>query len=103
MHIAPASTTANTLTGTGGSAGPVGVWNGTNVKLFAVQEAVRQGPSLAQPRGAVDAVGTRLVQGVAGLGLGDAVGGWVRGVGGGGGGRGSEGGGERRAGGVREV
>ena len=103
MHIAPASTTANTLTGTGGSAGPVGVWNGTNVKLFAVQEMGRAGPSLSQPRGAVDAVGTRLVDGVKGLGIGGAVGGWVRGVGGGGGGAQQNGSNERRAGGVREV
>ena len=90
MTIAPTSTTANALTGTGGSAGPVGVWNGTNVKLFAVAtEGVRTGPSLAQPRGAVDAVGSRLVQGVQGLGLGSLM----KGVGGGvrerdGGGRG---------------
>ena len=70
MAIAPTSTAANTLTGTGGSAGPVGVWNGTNVKLFAVAEGARVGPSLAQPRGAVDAVGTKLVQGVQGLNLG---------------------------------
>jgi hypothetical protein len=76
MTIAPSSTTANTLTGTGGSAGPVGTWNGTNVKLFAVAtEGTRQGPSLAQPRGAVDAVGSRLVQGVQGLNLGGMLGG----------------------------
>jgi hypothetical protein len=83
MHIAPASTTANTLTGTGGGAGPVGVWNGTAVKLFSVQEGGRRGVSLREPRGAVDAVGTRLVSGVRGLGLGSmgAVGGWVRAVG----------------------
>ena len=73
MTIAPTSTTANTLTGTGGSAGPVGVWNATNVKLFAVAEGSRIGPSLSQPRGAVDAVGSRLVQGVQGLGLGNFV------------------------------
>ena len=76
MTIAPSSTTANTLTGTGGSAGPVGTWNGTNVKLFAVAtDGPRQGPSLAQPRGAVDAVGSRLVQGVQGLNLGGMLGG----------------------------
>lgn len=102
MHIAPASTTANTLTGTGGSAGPVGTWNGTNVKLFAVQEGGRRGITLSQPRGAVDAVGSRLVQGVQGLGIGSTVGGWVRGVGGGGGGGSGEGAGGPR-GGVREV
>ena len=99
MTIAPTSTTANALTGTGGSAGPVGVWNGTNVKLFAVAtEGMRAGPSLAQPRGAVDAVGSRLVQGVQGLGLGRMM----KGVGSGGGGGGGvrvDGGGR----GVREV
>ncbi len=96
MTIAPTSTTANALTGTGGSAGPVGVWNGTNVKLFAVAtEGMRAGPSLSQPRGAVDAVGSRLVQGVQGLGLGSLM----KGVSGSGGGREREGGGR----GVREV
>ena len=97
MTIAPTSTTANALTGTGGSAGPVGVWNGTNVKLFAVAtEGVRTGPSLAQPRGAVDAVGTRLVQGVQGLGLGRMM----KGVSSSGGATGGGAGGGR---GVREV
>ncbi|RMZ76550.1 hypothetical protein DV737_g4759, partial [Chaetothyriales sp. CBS 132003] len=66
----------NSITGTVGSAGPVGTWNGTNVKLFAVAtEGVKQGPSLAQPRGAVDAVGSRLVQGVQGLRFGSMIGG----------------------------
>jgi hypothetical protein len=70
MTIAPTSTTANTLTGTGGSAGPVGTWNGTYVKLFSVAtDGMRAGPSLSAPRGAVDAVGSKLVQGVQGLGL----------------------------------
>jgi hypothetical protein len=82
MAISPSASTTSTSTalslGAGNTAGPVGVWNGTGVKLFAVQEGVKVGPSLAQPRGAVDAVGTRLVQGVAGLG----IGGWMRGVGG---------------------
>ncbi|KPI35290.1 Ubp5-interacting protein [Cyphellophora attinorum] len=100
MHIAPPSTTANTLTGTGGSAGPVGVWNGTMVKLFAVVEAEgRQGPTLSQPRGAVDAVGSRLVQGVQGLGIGDRVGGWMRGASGGNNGEQQQ----TRGTGVREV
>jgi hypothetical protein len=49
----------------------VGVWNGTLVKLFQVAtEGRREGPSLSAPRGAVDAVGSRLVQGVQGLSLG---------------------------------
>jgi len=75
MTIAPAAGTTATLTGTGGMAGPVGVWNGTNVKLFQVAtEGKREGPSLSQPRGAVDAVGSRLVQGVQGLNLGGLVG-----------------------------
>ncbi|RMZ86754.1 hypothetical protein DV736_g6021, partial [Chaetothyriales sp. CBS 134916] len=84
MTIAPTSTTANSLTGTVSSAGPVGTWNGTNVKLFAVAtEGVKQGPSLAQPRGAVDAVGSRLVQGVQGLSFGSMMGGRKGGNGGG--------------------
>ncbi|KIW68334.1 hypothetical protein PV04_04287 [Phialophora macrospora] len=75
MTIAPTSSTAATLTGQGTMAGPVGVWNGTNVKLFQVAtEGKREGPSLSAPRGAVDAVGTRLVQGVQGLNLGGLVG-----------------------------
>ncbi|KIX09229.1 uncharacterized protein Z518_00308 [Rhinocladiella mackenziei CBS 650.93] len=75
MTIAPASSTAATLTGKGAMAGPAGVWNGTNVKLFQVTtEGKREGPSLSQPRGAVDAVGSRLVQGVQGLNLGGLVG-----------------------------
>src|SRR5262249_9720890 len=75
MTIAPTSSTAATLTGAGSIAGPVGVWNGTNVKLFQVAtEGKREGPSLSQPRGAVDAVGSRLVQGVQGLNLGGLVG-----------------------------
>ncbi|KIV86293.1 hypothetical protein PV11_01911 [Exophiala sideris] len=75
MTITPASSTAATLTGAGGVASPVGVWNGTNVKLFQVAtEGRREGPSLSQPRGAVDAVGSRLVQGVQGLDLGGLVG-----------------------------
>jgi hypothetical protein len=84
MTIAPASSTAATLTGQGVMAGPVGVWNGSHVKLFQVAtEGKREGPSLSAPRGAVDAVGTRLVQGVQGLnlsGLVGRVGAGVRGV-----------------------
>lgn len=74
MTIAPAAGTTATLTGTSGMAGPVGVWNSTNVKLFQVAtQGKREGPSLSQPRGAVDAVGSRLVQGVQGLNLGGLV------------------------------
>ncbi|KAL2040539.1 hypothetical protein N7G274_006518 [Stereocaulon virgatum] len=73
--------------------GTVGVWNGTAVRLFKVETAAAQGPSLMKPMGAVDAVGSRLVSGVANLGVGrrDAS------VGEGGGG-----GGARRTG-VRDV
>lgn len=78
MTIAPTASTASTLTAGAlsgsGAAGAVGVWNGTNVKLFQVTEARKEGPSLSQPRGAVDAVGSRLVQGVQGLNLGGLVG-----------------------------
>jgi len=45
------------------------------VKLFQVStEGKREGPSLSAPRGAVDAVGTRLVDGVKGLNLGGLMG-----------------------------
>ena len=50
--------------------GTVGVWNGTAVRLFKVETATAQGPSLMKPMGAVDAVGSRLVSGVASLGVG---------------------------------
>lgn len=77
MHIAPApsstaSTISNTVTGNASlGIGPIGLWNGTHVKLFLVStEGRREGPSLSAPRGAVDAVGTRLVDGVRGLNLG---------------------------------
>jgi hypothetical protein len=53
-----------------GGAGTVGVWNGTAVRLLQVQEAKREGPSLSRPKGAVDPVGSKLVQGVQGLNLG---------------------------------
>lgn len=50
--------------------GTVGVWNGTNVRLFRVEKEAARGPSLMKPMGAVDAVGSRLVSGVASLGVG---------------------------------
>ena len=50
--------------------GTVGVWNGTSVRLFKVETAAFAGPSLMKPMGAVDAVGSRLVSGVASLGVG---------------------------------
>ncbi|KAK5941033.1 hypothetical protein PMZ80_006310 [Knufia obscura] len=81
MHVAPAasttaSTISNTVTGNASMGiGPIGVWNGTQVKLFQVStEGKREGPSLSAPRGAVDAVGTRLVDGVKGLKLGGLMG-----------------------------
>ena len=42
--------------------GTAGVWNGTHIRLFKVQETAIQTPSLTAPRGAVDAVGSNLVQ-----------------------------------------
>ncbi|KAI4236659.1 MAG: hypothetical protein L6R40_006101 [Gallowayella cf. fulva] len=42
--------------------GTVGVWNGTNIRLFKVEQAAASGPSLMKPMGAVDAVGSNLVQ-----------------------------------------
>lgn len=43
-------------------AGTVGVWNGTAVRLFRVQETAPEGPSLLAPRGGVDAIGTNLIE-----------------------------------------
>lgn len=51
------------------SKGPAGVWNGTGVRLFRVQETAAQSPSLLAPRGAVDAVGSNLVNMVGSLNL----------------------------------
>ena len=47
--------------------GTVGVWNGTNIRLFRVEKGIKQGPSLRQPMGAVDAVGSNLVQRIGSL------------------------------------
>lgn len=52
------------------SKGTVGVWNNTSIRLFKVQEAAAQTPSLLAPRGAVDAVGSNLVQRIGSLNLG---------------------------------
>ena len=49
--------------------GTAGVWNGTAIKLFRVQETAPQGPSLASPRGAVDAVGSNLVSRIGAMNL----------------------------------
>jgi hypothetical protein len=51
------------------SKGTVGVWNNTSIRLFKVQEAAVQAPSLLAPRGAVDAVGSNLVQRIGSLNL----------------------------------
>ena len=49
--------------------GTVGVWNGTAIKLFRVQETAAEGPTLMAPRGAVDAVGSNIVQRIGNLNL----------------------------------
>ncbi|KAH8731937.1 high-temperature-induced dauer-formation protein-domain-containing protein [Phaeosphaeriaceae sp. PMI808] len=49
--------------------GTAGVWNNTSIRLFKVQEAAAPAPSLMQPRGAVDAVGSNLVQRIGSLNL----------------------------------
>lgn len=53
-----------------GTIGAVGVWNGTHIRLFQVQQGDAEGPSLMRPMGAVDAVGNNIVQRIGGLGLG---------------------------------
>ena len=49
-------------------AGP-GVWKGTQIKLFRVQETASQGPTIMAPQGAVDAVGSTLVKRIGSLSL----------------------------------
>lgn len=51
------------------SKGTVGVWNGTAIKLFRVQEAAPEGVSLMRPRGAVDAVGANIATRIGSLQL----------------------------------
>jgi hypothetical protein len=51
------------------SKGTAGVWNGTVIKLFHVQATAAQTPSLLAPRGAVDAVGSNLVNRIGSLSL----------------------------------
>ncbi|KAJ5637152.1 Nuclear pore complex component [Penicillium lividum] len=53
----------------GATPGTVGVWNSTGIRLFRVQEAAAQGPTLLAPKGAVDAVGSNLVQRIGNLSL----------------------------------
>ncbi|KAF9881221.1 high-temperature-induced dauer-formation protein [Colletotrichum karsti] len=57
------------------SKGTVGIWNGTAIKLFRVQETAPQGPSLTSPRGAVDAVGSNIVSRIGAMNLRGAPGG----------------------------
>lgn len=49
--------------------GTVGVWNGTSIKLFRVQETAAEGPTLTSPRGAVDAVGSNIVSRIGNINL----------------------------------
>lgn len=49
--------------------GTVGVWNGTAIKLFRVQETAAEGPTLTSPRGAVDAVGSNIVSRIGNINL----------------------------------
>ncbi len=51
------------------SKGTPGVWNGTEIKLFKVQEAAPRGPSLRNPGGAVDAVGRNVVTRIGNMSL----------------------------------
>lgn len=53
--------------------GTAGVWNNTSIRLFRVQQGESQTPSLLAPRGAVDAVGSNLVQRIGNLNLRGAV------------------------------
>ena len=49
--------------------GAVGVWNGTSIRLFKVEKEASRGPSLMKPMGAVDAVGSSIVQRIGSLNL----------------------------------
>ena len=68
------------------SKGTVGIWNGTGIKLFRVQETAAQGPTLTSPRGAVDAVGSNIVSRIGAINLrgatAGALGGTATGAGG---------------------
>ena len=91
--------------------GTVGVWNGTNIKLFRVESVAAQGPTLSSPRGAVDAVGSNIVSRIGSInlrGVGGGNSGEQQQVGGGGGlvqqeGRASTGTGSGRGPGVRSA
>ncbi|KAF3912908.1 hypothetical protein AA313_de0208166 [Arthrobotrys entomopaga] len=62
--------------------GTVGVWNGTAVRLFKVQETAPEGPSLRAPKGAVDAVATTLMDRLSNVNLSALSGGGGSGGGG---------------------
>ncbi|KAI0866222.1 high-temperature-induced dauer-formation protein-domain-containing protein [Xylaria cubensis] len=49
--------------------GTAGLWNGTGIKLFKVQETAAAGPTLTSPRGAVDAVGNNIVSRIGSINL----------------------------------
>ena len=49
--------------------GTVGIWNTTAIRLFKVEKEAAKGPSLMKPMGAVDAVGSNLVQRIGSLSL----------------------------------
>ena len=49
--------------------GTVGVWNSTSIRLFKVEKEAVSGPSLTRPLGAVDAVGSNLVQRIGRMGV----------------------------------
>ncbi|KAI2643680.1 high-temperature-induced dauer-formation protein-domain-containing protein [Xylaria nigripes] len=49
--------------------GTTGIWNGTSIKLFKVQETAPAGPTLTSPRGAVDAVGSNIVSRIGSINL----------------------------------
>ena len=49
--------------------GTAGVWNGTAIRLFRVQETAPEGPSFTSPRGAVDAVGSNIVSRIGSINL----------------------------------
>lgn len=53
--------------------GAPAIWKGTNIRLFRVQETARGGPTLMQPQGAVDAVGSSLVKKIGNLNLGQGI------------------------------
>ena len=63
--------------------GTAGVWNGTAIRLFRVQETAPEGPSLTSPRGAVDAVGSNIVSRIGSINLRGAAPGAPGSVGGG--------------------